>query len=450
MSPGKVSIRNPSTGRPFSTPLDFPRKLNLLNFGASEIGRFYNLTYDGHKLFEPNGWYEEFLKVIFVSSGSMIVALFAGNLGLLRLGTIENKVKPKWEIILTDTHFDDIVDYDGRLLGINSVGGLYEMMGHDVSGMREIVPPITDMGGGGKRKRLVESSGGLYLVSVTSNVAHGQPVRVYGLNEETRRWIEVTSIGDQILFFGFSFSFSASAQEFEGFCGKNCIIFEQPSFNKSGYLRRFHDLAWSCLKVGACHLEDGAAVRAIESYPCYSDILWPPPTWIWMNTKSKLLGTLEAAIDRLLMGSQDENLKAKYKELSSPIRLVVSGAGIGQQDMLNIMKEIDILKEFMNEIDLEIEKEMRSIRKQIAVAAATRRTQRDSMLLSNQVGTSSSDQRTEIRYGCVGCVQKATQDSNTNSNDWLSREMRCRLGTHVELSAILRGAVQVLEKNLEL
>jgi len=49
-------------------------------------------------------------------------------------------------------------------------------------------------------------------------------------------------------------------------------------------------------------------------------------------------------------------MQAKHKEVSSLMGVLVSGDSRSHQQMLNIIKDIDVLKIFMNEIKLEIEK----------------------------------------------------------------------------------------------
>lgn len=159
LNPGKFSIRKPFTRGSFFLPLDFPRKLNLLDFRVSEIGRFYNLS-GGYTDSDPSGkhvmrdaWSGEVVKVVFLSNGWVVVISEDGQLGLLRLGgERKNVMDIKWEMIHDGKgfRFDDIVEFRGRVLGIDRRGRVYEV-GHDFSGMNVIVPPIT--GGGGRRKR---------------------------------------------------------------------------------------------------------------------------------------------------------------------------------------------------------------------------------------------------------------------------------------------------------
>ncbi|XP_074309137.1 uncharacterized protein LOC141643742 isoform X2 [Silene latifolia] len=92
------------------------------------------------------------------------------------------------------------------------------------------------------------------------------------------------------------------AQEF-GTYMKNCILFVKNSFRTySGYdddYKDFPKLKNSELDIGVWHLDD--TDHAIESYPHYSDLLWPPPSWIWNIDRLNRIGIVETAVDEMLL-----------------------------------------------------------------------------------------------------------------------------------------------------
>lgn len=372
---GKVSIRKPFTNASYSLPINFPRTLDLLSFQPTELCRFYNISRfskeDG-SLTRLTSWSGLVRKVVLLSSvcGFVVVVLSEeGKLGLLRLGLGDNdniyevlSTQAKWDVIHDGKgfRFDDIVDFKGRLLGIDRRGRVYKI---EIGGssspivINAVVPPI--IGGGGKRKRLVESLGCLYLV-VRSNVRENtDPMfKVYELKEGAKKWVEIKSLGGRTFFLGLDFSFSASAEELHGSCGKNCVMFKQRSFlNYRGYdddFDLFRKLKSDALHIGVWNLEDAARLGVIGSLPGYSNVLWPPPSWIWENEMSERVGTLLTALDHLQIMIPDyEKLEAKLDELSlrqQNCALTIIKSGIKMKGTLDQAREIDKMLKQIEEV----------------------------------------------------------------------------------------------------
>ncbi|XP_074309128.1 F-box protein SKIP23-like [Silene latifolia] len=335
---GKLKIRQPFTRGSYSVPapLFFPVNLNLIDFRVREISRFYNLSYwyfyDDKRNVEiekPVLRSEDVHKVVLFSDYSAVVALYdGGKLGLFRLdegiynvGVYRNS-RGRWCVLHSGKHFrfDDIVEYKGRVLGVDRGGRVYEI-GQSRSEINLIVrSSCINNFGGGRRKRFVESLGLLYLVVRCKDCVKkdGSLIfKVYQLNEESRKWVEINGIGDRVFFFGREFSFSASAQEVS--CGKNCILFKEHSFKSySGDQvddnEKFYQLVNNCLDIGVCHLDDATYVGSIESYPGYSYTLWPPPAWLWPIERLQRLWRIDTAID-VILKEMFEKFKTKFSEL---------------------------------------------------------------------------------------------------------------------------------------
>ncbi|KAH9626032.1 hypothetical protein KSS87_014810 [Heliosperma pusillum] len=314
-SHGKLSIRKPFLSVSYSTPINFPN-INLIDFNVRELGRFHNLTYSfdygyngnqrRYKLSKPRFCTTPRIHkvVTFPNASAAITLQEDGTLGMYRLNVGINEEISKCESKHEGKgfRFDDIVEFKGRVLGIDRRGRVYEIK-YDSSVMIPFV--ISIAGGGGRRKRLVESLGGLYLVVRCKEVLGKSDKRtkfkVYELNEGRKKWCEITSLGDRSFLFGLNFSFSASAQEL----GKNnCILFSIYSFQTySGYdddFKRFSKVKNSELDIGVWHLDDTDHSDAIESYPDYLDSLWPPPSWIWNVDRFKRIGIVGIAVNDML------------------------------------------------------------------------------------------------------------------------------------------------------
>ncbi|KAM6540503.1 hypothetical protein CsatB_004950 [Cannabis sativa] len=94
--------------------------------------------------------------------------------------------------------------------------------------------------------------------------------KVFKLDEEWGKWIEVKSLGNDVSFvLTYDCCFSISASEFEGF-RENCIYFTE-QFDMDLALRKLG-------RLGGCvfSLEDHT-IDDLPTTPGYSQIFWPPP-----------------------------------------------------------------------------------------------------------------------------------------------------------------------------
>ncbi|KAH9626372.1 hypothetical protein KSS87_015363 [Heliosperma pusillum] len=322
--PGKVKIRLPFSKGSYNMNSFFPDFVNLFDFDVHEIGRFYNLSYSYFyndrlcvKLEKPRFCSEDVVKVVLFGDGSAAVALFqGGKLGLCRLGVGVFK-EGQWEVIHCGKgfRFDDIVEYKGGVLGVDRRGRVYEV-GYSTSEIKPVVRSVAR--GDGRRNRLVESLGRLYLVvrCDVGSETNGVTFKVYELNERRRKWVEVSGIGDRVFFFGVEFSLSVSAQEL--FFRKNCILFKQHSFQSyKGEVdddAMFSNSGRNVLDIVVCHLDDASHAGAIECERGYSDTLWPPPAWIWPITRLERLRIIDAAAEDLITRIP-ENIETKFQDL---------------------------------------------------------------------------------------------------------------------------------------
>uniref|UniRef100_A0A803MHF4 F-box domain-containing protein n=1 Tax=Chenopodium quinoa TaxID=63459 RepID=A0A803MHF4_CHEQI len=274
----------------------------------------------------------------------------------------------EWEIIHDGKgiQFDDIVEFKGRVLGIDRRGSVYEIkrgcanrLAMDAN--HAIVSPITN--GGGNRKRLVELLGRLYLVDRT--------------------------------------------EKLHGSYGKNCILFSEQSFlNYDGYdddYVLFMTSLSNNLHIRIWHLEDASHLGLLESPPGNSNLFWPPPSWFWPKDRSERLGTLSIAFDRLQSRIPDEHSKAKIHELS-PL----------QQKFALKLKECTLkMKELLNRF-----REIVNKMKAVEMLAVSLEQLCNSVNLHNQIG--SSRQLTAMeRHASVDSILKAVKQNNCDF-DWFS------------------------------
>ncbi|PQP92968.1 F-box protein SKIP23 [Prunus yedoensis var. nudiflora] len=149
---------------------------------------------------------------------------------------------------------------------------------------------------GGDKKFLVESSGELLVVDMYLSMAAETDLdvddeiiqlqfngcltertvrfKVFRLDREGKRLVEMKSLGDRVLFLGDDCTFSASASELSG-CKGNCIFFTDNFFYTSGE----DEGVFKGRDIGVFDLDDGS-IAPLSDYPEYSKLFWPPPDWI--------------------------------------------------------------------------------------------------------------------------------------------------------------------------
>nr|GMD95913.1 F-box protein SKIP23-like [Ipomoea batatas] len=96
-------------------------------------------------------------------------------------------------------------------------------------------------------------------------------LKVYKLDEDEEKWVELASLGNRIVFLGDHCTFSVSVSELNSECKGNCLVFCDHGFNLDG------DGALQIHGVGVVNLENGCICPV--SNTAYSELFWPPPDW---------------------------------------------------------------------------------------------------------------------------------------------------------------------------
>ncbi|KNA10272.1 hypothetical protein SOVF_145890 [Spinacia oleracea] len=310
-NPGKLCIRVPlSRLIAENLPEDFPEDLNLSQFNVSELARFYT-----YKIVDKNSddcssdcavkYYDDpVLKpplsnkvVLFVNPNCNTSSPKAGdcalvelsNHGVARIEIGENHDEfIRWGKFVFEgrrSKFVDIVNYKGRIYALDCFGRLWSLDYHSLKMLSIVKEVLIDCMGSDTKKRLAVSCGELYFV-YTRQVSIGfQTFKVYKLNEEEKKWDMLEGIGnDRILFVTFDGCFFASAKDFPRWRG-NCIVSPKDSFYR--YLSNtFSSYDKVSDYIIVYHFEGGGrgpTMSPIDSCPSYSEVLWPPPSWLWTN-----------------------------------------------------------------------------------------------------------------------------------------------------------------------
>ncbi|KAL6220767.1 hypothetical protein ACLB2K_008523 [Fragaria x ananassa] len=270
-----------------------PKEFNLLDFQLVELRKSYVLKFGKNSNFNVKSVHRlvvvpsEFLEFSDVSGIFMIYN--GGRLAFVRFGD------DKLTRVDENAHYDDIIVYKGQCYVVDKWGTISWIS----SGLQVIQfsPPLCGFGGQKYlgQKYLVESCGDLYVVDqffekVTyhDNVNRVLPqnldnelmfwhhrnrqddadtigFRVYKLDQEWGRWVDVKDLGDYIFILSNDGSFSVSSSEFGGVKG-NCIFFSESVLSTS---RTFYNRVFN--------LEDG---RISSLVSLHSQMVHPPTSWL--------------------------------------------------------------------------------------------------------------------------------------------------------------------------
>ncbi|KAI7992660.1 F-box protein SKIP23 [Camellia lanceoleosa] len=293
LPPPTVRRNSPQNYFPLSN-----QEVNLLEFRISQVHNSYtfrNLELLNRKPIEAGLPFVKKIVVLGSNPDSRIVVVvyemwdLDGRLAMLRVGD------DSWTPIYTQ-HFvcDDVIVYKGNFYTVDRSGRAFVLDPN--MNLIEIAPPPTNENGKKKKKHLVESIGDLLLVDKyfelhernvyyykdgkervkSSNREMVSEMRVYRLNEDEHRWVEVRSLEDQILFVGDDCSYSVSAREFPG-CRGNRVVYEDRAVaSQIEEEDELFDGLW-VYQIGVFNLGNGR-VRSLATCPQLARIFWPPPS----------------------------------------------------------------------------------------------------------------------------------------------------------------------------
>lgn len=293
--PQRMHLLNPLSGVRFKPlPDSFVRNLDMLKFRVSELGQEYVMHYIDYRpyansLGEASTLYME--KVVFRQDGNFDGLSAGVGYKLLtihvsgRLAMYESGDK-KWKVIKEmQSPYDDVKLYRGRFYAVDNTGRM--VMVESVSKIELVAESLF----GGDKKYLVECCGRLLLVDtyLTMDVEEGQEdgeeqlmrslnerivrFKVYELVEKEKKWVEMESLGDNILFLGENCTFSVSAADLSGYEG-NCIYIMNCTHGGDDITSELH-----ATDIGVYRLNSNN-IESLTSDSVDWKLFWPPPSWI--------------------------------------------------------------------------------------------------------------------------------------------------------------------------
>ncbi|KAG2706113.1 hypothetical protein I3843_05G079100 [Carya illinoinensis] len=285
-------------------PKSFPKVMNLSDLKVLELGQEYVLHYMnfrpfGEALGDVGNLYME--KVVFMCSGceeadefALLTIHVSGKLAMFK------SAHKRWTIIPDmPSPYDDVVLFRGEFYAVDGTGRAV------VVGLSLNVGLVAEPVFGGDKKFLVESNGELLLVDMYLSVGDvgfgdgdgdGDEIveevydryvgertvrfKVFRLEAEGKKWVEVRSLGDRVLFLGDDCAFSASVSELSGCIKGNCILFTDNFFYMSCEEGGVSggDVVFKERDIGVFDLDNGC-IAPLDYFPEYSKLFWPPPNW---------------------------------------------------------------------------------------------------------------------------------------------------------------------------
>lgn len=240
-------------------------------------------------------------KVVFMSSGCgeineeflLLTIHVSGKLAMFKSGD------KRWTIIHDmPSPYDDVILFQREFYAVDGTGRTVLVgLSLDVSLVAESVY-------GGDKKFLVESNGELLLVDMYLSagyvgVGDGDDVdvdedfdeyvgeravrfKVFGLDIEGKRWVEVDSLRDRVLFLGDDCAFSASVAELSS---SSCIKGNRVLFTDNFFYTRgeggssVSDEVFKGRDICVFDL-DNDSIALLADCPEYSRLFWPPPDMV--------------------------------------------------------------------------------------------------------------------------------------------------------------------------
>ncbi|MCH82902.1 F-box protein [Trifolium medium] len=282
----------------FDLPSPFQFSLDLNRFSVLHLGTGFIIDFEKGLIidFEKGPLPNNYLfpkKVVAVTPRILAILLYNNHLVLLRSGN------ERWTDLLLS--IEDICFFKGRIYAVEVSSKTVTIGPEDLS-IRLVANHV--LGGGGNIKFLVESEGEMLLVDIKESFCFDSylegafddafkdalTIDVFRLDEKEKEWVELTSLGDRILFLGDRCSFSVSASDLSAAKG-NCVVFMDDVFED-----------YMLCEKGMCvfHFDQGQ-LSPLSDYPDYLNLFRPPPKWIVKSCTPKTKKSMLSCIERFLM-----------------------------------------------------------------------------------------------------------------------------------------------------
>ncbi|KAH0727625.1 hypothetical protein KY290_003326 [Solanum tuberosum] len=297
-NPHRMHLFNPlSRSQCKPLPSDFPKILDSSQYPIRELCHEYTLQFIKYRpransIADAGNLYMEKVAVRMEKNGFLLLTIHvSGKLVMFRSGDT------KWSIVdESSLPYDDVIMKDGNFYAVDNTGkGVLVKLSPGTAPELEVVAHSVF---GGDKKFLVESCGDLLMVDKylsigpEDDLGYNETVefyeesdcymsertvkfKVYKLDGDMQRWVEVNCLEDRMLFVGDNCTFSALVSELDSGCKGNCILFSDQFFCSTEDDGGF----WKHHGIGVFSLENGS-ICPINCCRGYAELFWPPPPWI--------------------------------------------------------------------------------------------------------------------------------------------------------------------------
>ncbi|CAN4112602.1 unnamed protein product [Withania somnifera] len=297
-NPQRMCLLNPLSRSQFKPlPSNFPKILDSSRYPVLELCQEYTLQFIKYRpransINDAGNLYMEKVAVRLEKNGFVLLTIHvSGKLVMYRSGDT------KWSIVdESSLPYDDVIMKDRDFYAVDNTGkGVLVKLSCGSAPELEVVAHSVF---GGDKKFLVESCGDLLMVDKYLSIGPDDDLgynenvefyeefdcymsertvkfKVYKLDGDMQRWVEVNGLEDRILFVGDNCTFSALVSVLDSGCKGNCILFSDQFFcstEDDEGLRKNHS-------IGVYSLENGS-ICPMSSYHGYAELFWPPPAWI--------------------------------------------------------------------------------------------------------------------------------------------------------------------------
>ncbi|MCD7463308.1 hypothetical protein HAX54_050318 [Datura stramonium] len=298
-NPQRMRLLNPLSRSQFKPlPSNFPKILDSSQYPILEFCQEYTLQFIKYRpmansIADAGNLYMEKVAVRLGKDGFVLLTIHvSGKLVMYRSGDT------KWSIVdESSLPYDDVIMKNGNFYAVDNTGkGVLVKLS---SGSAPELKVVAQSVFGGDKKYLVESCGDLLMVDKylsigpEDDLGYNENVefyeefdcymsertvkfKVYKLDEDMQRWVEVNGLEDRILFVGDNCTFSALVSELNSGCKGNCILFTDQFF----CITEGDGGLWKNHGIGVFSLENGC-IGPISCYQGYAELFWPPPPWIY-------------------------------------------------------------------------------------------------------------------------------------------------------------------------
>ncbi|XP_074295615.1 F-box protein At4g35733-like [Silene latifolia] len=237
------------------------KSINILNLRLVQVFKSYRFIYYMHK---PTLDITVKRFVLFGKCGIFMV----NDAGELRCFRFHDQ---NWTNLGDEgTKYDDVVVYKGQYYVVDTLGTVYWIDSESMT-LVQFSPPLFGLG---QVKNLIVSGGELFVVDTYYDDGQSQrlvddfervDMRIYRLDEEWGRWVDVRSLDDRVFLLAKEGCFSVSTKDIPGCnCNCNCVYFSEAKMQD-----RYLTTEFKRFFARVFDIQDRKRMKMVDCYPSH-------------------------------------------------------------------------------------------------------------------------------------------------------------------------------------